>query len=148
MAFVYDLRNPHMGLVYEMKLTRDFDSEEFGENLTVTYVQNYYLLCLLALQFVRDRFGPIHITSAYRTVFDQERLEQQGYHPSQTSQHLFGEAADFLCPTAKDMRMVYEYLVNELQWPGEVIYYPKRGHVHVALPHIGVKADHFINEEA
>ena len=129
-----------------MKLTKNFNSDEFGSNLSVTAIQNYYILCLFALQFVRDRFGEVHITNGYRTTMDQERLIKEGYEPSPTSQHLFGEAADFVCPHVKDMRMVYDFLVNELQWPGEVILYPKLGHVHCAIPHIGVTADHFIKE--
>lgn len=130
-----------------MKLTEHFDSAEFvseaDENANIT--QHYYLLCLLVLEPVRIKFGSVYITSGYRTAQDQERLEREGYHPSKTSQHLFGEACDFVCPGV-NMAEVYEFITKELAWPGETIYYPKRGHVHVSLPHIGVEADHFIQE--
>ena len=52
-------------------------------------------------------------------------------------------AADIVCPHAKG-DVVYDYLVNRMHWEGEVIYYTKRGHVHVAMPNFEVKADHMI----
>jgi len=131
----------------EMKLSEHFDSEEFGKELTAQVYQNYYLLSLLCLERIREEFGEVRITSGYRSAFDQERLIKEGYHPAPTSQHLFGEAADFICPYAESMGLVYRFLLDSLKWPGEVIWYKKRGHVHVALPHIGVKADHFINDK-
>lgn len=130
-----------------MKLTEHFQSEEFGLILTDEVKNNYYLLCLLVLEPVRERFGIVQIHSGLRTEMDQERLRKEGKNPSNASQHLFGEAADFVCPYAQSMGLVYRFILDELKWPGEVIYYPKRGHVHVALPHLGVHADQFIKEE-
>lgn len=37
----------------------------------------------------------IHITSGYRSAVVNELLRKEGYHPSSTSQHCNGEAADF-----------------------------------------------------
>lgn len=129
-----------------MKLSDSFDSDEFGTNLTANVLNNYYMLCLWVLQRVRERFGVVTITSGYRTKEDHERLKKDGKNPSETSQHLFGEAADFQCPYAESMGLVYRFILDELQFQGEVIYYKKRGHCHIALPRLGVKSDRYIDE--
>ena len=97
-----------------------------------------YWLCLFCLEKVRDRFGIVFVDSGYRTPELNELIGG-----SKTSQHVYFEAADIVCPHAKG-DVVYDYLVNRMHWEGEVIYYTKRGHVHVAMPNFEVKADHMI----
>lgn len=130
-----------------MLLTEHFDSDEFGCE-TEQDRQNYYLLCKFILEPLRARWGVIKITSGKRSAAKQEQLRQQGYKPSSTSQHLIGEAADFWCPYANgNMGQVYVYIVQDLRWPGEVIFYKRKGHIHVALPRYNSKADHYIIDE-
>lgn len=124
-----------------MKVTPHFSLYEFGGNLTSQGVQNYYLLSLFALEKVREKFGVVKITSAYRT---EEQNRQAG--GSAISQHLFAEAVDFYCPNVKNLETVYRYVIDELQWRGEVIYHKKRGYIHIALPRFGIHVDQFITD--
>jgi hypothetical protein len=41
-----------------------------------------------------------------------------------------------------DMLQVYNWL--DSRWPGELLYYKKRGHIHAALPKLNIKSDHLI----
>lgn len=129
------------------QLTKNFHSLEFGKDLPDYAENNYFLLCLFLLEKVRERFGVVKITSGFRTQNDQFRLIANGYQPSPTSQHMSGEAADFVCHNT-NMLEVYRFVVDELKWPGEVILYPVKGHLHIALPRLGIRADHFIKDEA
>lgn len=102
---------------------------------------NCFLLATLVLEPLRKSFGrPIQITSWVRSKRLNARLKG-----AKTSQHLDGSAVDFIIPGV-DMMSVYQWLLA-LEWPGEVIFYRSRGHVHVALPRRGTKADHYIEEE-
>lgn len=125
-----------------MKVGIYFEDYEFGHDLPPSVLQNYHLLCVFALDPIRERFGKTTITSGYRT--EQRNLEVGG---SPTSQHLFGEAADFICRHAESMGLVYRFLLDELAWKGEIIWYKKRGHIHVSLPRLGVKMDQFTKED-
>lgn len=88
------------------------------------------------LNLLREVFGyAITITSGYRNPVHNERV--QG---SPTSLHISGAAAD-ICPSTSSKTIV-ELLnsIIELQRRytlpifGQVIYYPERGFIHVALP--------------
>lgn len=131
---------------FMVKLGQYFEANEFGKDLPMQILQNYHLLCKFALDDVRGRFGPVRITSGYRSPEDHVRLKKEGYSPSETSQHLYGEACDFFCQAANSMD-VYSYLLNVLKWPGELFYYQKRGHVHIALPRYNIIVDQRIMED-
>ena len=123
-------------------LGKYFTSDEFGKDLSATHLNNYLTLVLWVLDPVRERFGVTTITSGYRT---EEHNREVGGAPS--SQHVFGEACDFWCPYAETMGLVYRFILDELQFPGEVIFYKKDQHIHIGLPRVGLKSDHFINEQ-
>jgi uncharacterized protein YcbK (DUF882 family) len=89
---------------------------------------NMYQLVKLCLNHVRDRFGAVMITSGYRSAEHNARV---GGSP--TSQHITGEAVDFICPKAK-MADVFVWLRDELKWSGQIFYYQKRGHIHIGMP--------------
>lgn len=58
-----------------------------------------YLLELLffCLQPIRELLGkPIIVTNGYRSISLWNKLNQLGYNPSKTSQHLKGQAADII----------------------------------------------------
>lgn len=110
-----------------------FTKEELGlsVNNNSKYEENMYLLVKLGLNAIRKKYGPVVITSGFRDQATHERLKAEGYNPSETSQHLTGEAVDFIVK-GKDMREVFEWL--RTWWPGQLFYYQRRGHVHIALP--------------
>lgn len=126
-----------------MKLTEHFDSSEFGENLSDQELQNFYMLCVLVLEPLRDRWGIVKITSGKRSPEKNAAVGGVG-----SSQHRLSEAADFICPFAAGQTgAVFRWILDDLKWPGEVIWYRRKGHIHVALPRYNVKADHFVKEE-
>lgn len=122
------------------QLTQNFHTFEFGQNLPEQVVQNYYLLCLLVLEFIRNKFGVVKITSGYR-----EPQKNAAVGGVKDSQHTLGEAVDFICPYAPNgMGEVFSYIRDTLKWQGECLWYKRRGHIHIALPRYDVKADFLI----
>lgn len=132
-------------------LTPHFQEKEFvvssdhpdlvdGVELHEEEIQNFLWLSLWCLEPVRDIYGPVMITSAFRPVVLNERV---GGHIH--SQHLYCEAVDFYCPKSP-MAEVYDFIVNRLDWLGQCFYYAKQGHIHVALPRVGLKRKHGILE--
>lgn len=107
---------------------------------TIEQATNSSILCRTALQKARDNFGAIEITSGIVTP----ELNAARGSKITDSQHLYGEAADFILLqdyTAK----AYLWLKDYLKWPGELIYYEKRGHIHIGLPVIWVHPDHKVD---
>lgn len=51
-------------------------------------------LCSAVLEPLRERVGPLTVTSGFRTRELNELMRRLGYSASSTSQHLLGEAAD------------------------------------------------------
>ena len=74
------------------------------------------------------KYGPVRITSAYR---DPEYNAKIG--GAKTSQHITGEAVDIDIVNHEN-RKVFEWL--RTWWPGQLFYYEKRGHIHMALPNL------------
>lgn len=79
-----------------MQLTANFkDTEIIGNrNLTDFSERTQGMVKAMAnmLQGIRDRIGkPISINSGLRVAADYERLKAQGYNPSATSDHFFGQ---------------------------------------------------------
>jgi zinc D-Ala-D-Ala carboxypeptidase len=64
------------------------------------------LLCENILQPVRDKFGEVHIDSAYRCP--KLNVSVGG---AATSQHVFGQAADIVLP---DMKTVFKWIQDTL----------------------------------
>lgn len=96
------------------------------------------LLVKYILEPVRAKFGPVAVTSAYRSPEHNQELGSMGYHSSNTSQHVLGEAADFVIHGVK-MLDVYNYIKDNLTY-GELFYYKIKGHCHVSLPNYSLSA--------
>lgn len=121
-----------------MKLTANFRLSEFSVSATHPHLTEPVPLAFLdkaaaladVLQRVRSQVGaPIKILSGYRPA----RLNR-AVGGSSTSQHLFMEAVDF---TTTDLRWALEALLRlraDSPLLGQVIYYPQRGFIHIALP--------------
>lgn len=118
-------------------LTAHFSLTEFrAVNAPWQVQQNCYLLASLLLEPVRHEFGlPVLITSGYRDPGVNAGVGGVG-----DSQHLDGSACDFVVKRMA-MPVVYAWLRDVNRWPGELLYYSRRGHIHGALPKLGVKAD-------
>jgi uncharacterized protein YcbK (DUF882 family) len=108
-----------------------FALSEFGP-VPPEYRDNVMKLALLGLTPIRREFGRVNVTSGWRSVAENRRVGG-----SETSQHLTGEAADFLVPSTPSA-IIFDYCLHELKWPGQLFYYTKRGHVHMGLPKVGL----------
>lgn len=126
------------------RLTSHFCLEEFLRSDTMPnfaeqihvpeeVVNNLFLLASLGLEPIRARFGPVIITSGYRTSALNEKV---GGSPN--SRHLYGMAADYRVPAAINGE-VYEFLKYR-NWSGENILYPRERRMHIALPKMGCES--------
>jgi len=120
-----------------MKLTPNFSAEEFEvTNVDATnilpahYVPRVLALCSAILQPLRDRFGPVEITSGFR-----DKYVNQTVGGSKSSQHVTAEACDFYCPDV-DTAEVWDYIVKMvgMGWPvDQAIWYKETtGHIHIS----------------
>lgn len=115
------------------KLTKNFDYYEFdkrGEG-DATVRENIAKLAGV-MQIVRNRIGSrIVITSGYRSV---QRNKAVG--GVKNSAHLTGLACDFICPgfTGQEIGLATHLALLQSNTAfDQVIYYPERGHVHLAI---------------
>lgn len=132
-----------------MQLTRNFELKEFcvsdtfpalaaQMNPTTEQINNCLNLCHFALQPIRNKYDyPIKITSGIRSPALNAAIGGV-----LSSQHSDGSACDFKV-IGLDMEVLYHELAA--WWPGELIYYKIKGHIHIALPKYGTKSDHFIS---
>ena len=132
------------------KLSENFGLGEFykskafpdiarGMTPTKEQVDSLMSLCSFGLQRVRDEFGAVTITSGVR-----DELLNKAIGGARSSQHCRGKAADFLCNDVRDMVTVYHWCKGQLEWPGELFYYSKRGHIHMGIPEWGIHVDQAI----
>ena len=112
-----------------MILSKDFTIEELTatdtglpnapgaeETEKLMYLANYLL------QPIRDAWGPLRVTSGFRSRAVNERV---GGSPA--SQHRRGEAADIV-PVRADIKKVYHWIVAESGLPfGQMIFEVKGG---------------------
>lgn len=141
----------------EMSLSRDFKLGEFLVSashpeamrtivLRDDEVLRLFWLCQFGLQPIRDKWGPLLITSGFRTVYLNALVG--GVPPTDAkptgSLHCWGAAADFV-PKKAPAQDVYNWIVEE-GWKGEVILTRSENKIHMSLPWPGVKSDQFIEE--
>ena len=88
-------------------------------------------LCEHVLEPVRKQFGPVKVSSGYRSP-----ALNRAVGGSKTSQHVFGQAADIECPGVSNAELArwivancpYDQVILEFFTPGQ----PNSGWVHVA----------------
>lgn len=110
-----------------------FTAAELGitDAVDQRYRASMYLLVKFGLNPIRAKYGPVKITSGFRSLEHNVAVGGVG-----GSQHCNGEAVDFIC-TAADQRVVFEDL---RKWfPGQLFYYLQKGHIHMALPRIDLQ---------
>lgn len=83
-------------------------------------------LCVNVLEPVRAHFGPVRVSSGYRSV----KLNR-AIGGSATSQHCAGEAADFTVPGESDVT-VAQWIQRNLRFDQLILEYPPNGWVHVS----------------
>lgn len=123
-----------------MELSRNFTLQELtktatGAPNTPGKAESEKLLYLASyiLQPLRDRFGSLRVTSAYRSA-----AVNSSVGGSSSSQHLSGEAADFM-PAEKDIDTVFKWIVTESGLSfGQAIRERKSGNnwIHISLPRL------------
>jgi len=128
-----------------MKLSKNFSLDEFvlcaGVVVDATPEQLFCLniLCNNILQPIRDKFGPMRITSGLRNQICNELLISKGYPASKTSDHLAWctanpkgtGAADFTC-SSKTLDVFHWIQLNIMNQIGQVIYYSDKDFIHVS----------------
>jgi hypothetical protein len=125
-----------------MRLSNNFSLSEFtrsdtakrlgieNECSSVEQVLNLAYLCHMVLQPLRDKFGPIHITSGYR----QPELNH-AVGGASNSQHMRGEAADIYLPSrAKGQE--YMAFLKTLPAVDQLIWEEKKGTIWI---HVSAK---------
>lgn len=90
------------------------------------------LLCAKVLEPIREKFGPVRVTSGYRSPAVNKAVGGSG-----TSQHCRGQAADIECPAVDNVTLArwvrdhlwFDQLILEFYTPGD----PRSGWVHVSF---------------
>ena len=125
-----------------MKLTKNFTLEEFTYSPTanahkinnacgVEHVANLKALCENVLQPLRDHLGvPIIITSGYRCSALNKLVGGAA-----NSQHTKGQAVDFIVPS-KDLRAVFNYIVEHLDFDQLLFEHNKQGDIWIHLSYV------------
>lgn len=125
-----------------MKLTENFTFEEMIDSATAKAkginntpnqkeTENITKLCETILQPIRNKYGkPITVTSGFRC----EKLNKAvGGVP--TSQHRFGEAADIICASNKQLWNVITEMIRRKEITvGQLINEKNLSWIHISLP--------------
>ena len=125
-----------------MKLSNNFTVSEFEKSQTASRkginntmgpneIENAKSLCENVLQKVRDQFGPVVISSGYRSP--ELNIAIGG---SQTSQHTLGEAADAEVPGLSNLELAL-WIVENCEFDQLILEFhdtkiPNSGWVHVS----------------
>lgn len=101
--------------------------QNFTDNLFI--LNNIKILAETILQPIRNEFGPITITSGFRT----KKLNQL-VKGSNTSDHLTGSAADFV-PSNKNIELfqIVKWIHKNLEWGQLICEYFPNGWIHISL---------------
>lgn len=92
------------------------------------YWKNIELLAQNILQPVRKKFGPIRITSGFRSLKLNTAIGG-----SKTSNHLYGNAADIeIINKNISQFLILEYIHKHLKYSELIYEYPPNGWIHVA----------------
>ena len=96
-----------------MQLSKNFTLAELTRSSTAAkrgiantpnaaQIENLRILATRCLQPARDAYGkPITVNNGFRSQAVNVALKKEGWHPSDTSQHMTGEAADIRCAADK-----------------------------------------------
>jgi uncharacterized protein YcbK (DUF882 family) len=104
-----------------------FDASELGlDKADDAAREQMFLLVKFVLNPIRKKYGPVTVTSGYRTP--EHNATVGGI---EGSQHTKGQAVDIITTNQVDC---FNWL--RTWYPGQVLYYLQRGHLHIGLPTI------------
>jgi len=101
-----------------MKISEHFTTEEFEKSRTANkegidnriksdiILNNIKNLCENILEPIRAEFGPVHISSGYRSIALNRKVDSQD-----SSQHILGQAADIMVKGV-DVAIVADFINN------------------------------------
>jgi len=125
-----------------VRLSKNFDSNEFTYSVTaqankinnapsIEILNNLKALCEGVLQPLRDYLGcAVKITSGYRCKALNTKV---GGQPN--SQHLYGQAADFIVPS-KNLKDVFNYIKNNLVYDQLLFEHNSKGDVWIHISYV------------
>lgn len=125
-----------------VKLSKNFDSNEFTYSVTaqanrinnapsIEVINNLKALCENVLQPLRDYLNsPVKITSGYRCKELNTKVGGKS-----NSQHLTGNAADFITPY-KNLKDVFNYIKNNLVYDQLLYEYNSKGDIWVHVSYV------------
>ena len=119
------------------ELTKSQTAERHGisNQPTEEHTENLRLLCENVLQPVRDQFGPVMISSGYRSEILSEKIGS-----SRKSQHCQGQAADFECHGHDNME-VFNWIVDNTEFDQGILEFytgdPASGWLHFSYSEDG-----------
>ena len=125
-----------------MNICRDFTIEELTatntgmvNTPTPEALVNLSNLCKNVLQPLRDKIGRMQITSGYRSPALNMVLDAQGYDVADNSQHLTGQAVDFI-PLDVDYDTAWAEVLNMVENDAPIDqagnYATSGGHIHIS----------------
>ena len=138
-----------------MQLSKNFCLSEFtrsdtakrlginNDNVNMEVVLNLAFLCHMVLQPLRDRFGPISISSGFRT-----KALNQAVGGAPNSQHLTGEAADISLPSWQEGKEYFRYLstlpiYDQLIWEQRTT----TCWIHISIKRLGTNRRQILSDE-
>jgi zinc D-Ala-D-Ala carboxypeptidase len=134
-----------------MKLSHNFTLAELIKSETAirrgidntpppSVVENLQQLVTHVLQPIRDRFGPLIVTSGYRS-----RQLNVAIGGSATSDHVLGMAADIEAP-ALDNKVLAQYIQNNMKFTQLILEFYTEGEPHSGWVHISYNKDNLKQE--
>lgn len=95
-----------------------------------------FIVANYLLQPIRNKFGAVHVTSGFRSEAVHEAIKSsQGAPTASKSQHLLGEAVDFIPEVS--LEDVYSWAKENLVY-GQIIIESNNGKkwIHISLPRV------------
>lgn len=96
--------------------------------------EQLWLLILKIVEPIVEEIGDIYITSGFRSQALQDALKAKGYPTAVKSQHLLGQALDFV-PISMDIKEAFYWCKDSLFY-GQIIFEKKKKStwIHISLP--------------
>lgn len=134
-----------------MKLSHNFTLAELTKSETAirrginntpppSVIENLQQLVTHVLQPIRDKFGPLIVTSGYRS-----RQLNVAIGGSATSDHVLGMAADIEAP-ALDNKVLAQYIQNNFKFTQLILEFYTEGEPHSGWVHVSYNKDNLKQE--
>lgn len=122
-----------------MRLTDNFTLSEFSVPIDSTKERTAYMLALTILQPLRDKFGPLVITSGYRNPAHNKKIGGAA-----KSEHCYGDngagfekyegAVDISIKDHRTRAKAFQFVLDNMPYGfGQLIWYTGTTHLHISL---------------